>query len=174
MQRRGSGIGRQARCGAFIALVAVSMGVPASMAQTPVSEMADAEAHPARIHAGTCAELGDVVAPLADVAYPEGVPAGAPSAMAVKLSLNVVDIPLRELMDGDYAINIHQSAEALDVSIACGDIGGIVMPGDEGLDDVRFAVTELDESGHTAVVFLQAEGERTEVNITLVEPVEQG
>ena len=169
------GIGRSARVSALIALAALTLLVPASRAQTPVSE-ADgaAETHPAHVHSGTCAELGDVVAPLADVAYPAGEPIGAASAIPVKVSLNMIDMPLQELLDGAYAINIHESAEAIDVYIACGDIGGVIEPGDEGLDDVRFAVVELNESGHTGVVFLQAEGEQTEVNITLVEPVEMG
>jgi hypothetical protein len=169
----GGRISWPARHSALIALAALTMLVPASMAQTPVSE-ADgaAEAHPAHIHSGTCAELGDVVVPLADVAYPAGEPIGAASTIPVKVSLNIVDMPLQELLDGEYAINIHESAEAIDVYIACGAIGGVIELGDEGLDDVRFAVTELNESGYTGTVFLQAEGEQTEVNITLVEPVE--
>ena len=55
-------LGRSFRFGAVIALAALALLVPASLAQTPVSE-ADtaAEAHPAHIHSGTCDQLGDVV-----------------------------------------------------------------------------------------------------------------
>lgn len=66
-------------------------------------------ARPAHIHAGSCEELGDVVYPLTDVSG--GV------------STSMVDATLAELEDGDFAINVHESADAIENYIACGPIG---------------------------------------------------
>jgi len=66
--------------------------------------------HPAHIHAGTCADLGDAVYPLTDVD-------------ASGESVTVVDATLESLTTGGpYAINIHLSADGMDVRVACGDI----------------------------------------------------
>ncbi len=63
---------------------------------------------PAHIHSGTCAELGDVVHPLTNV---EG---GASETM--------VAAPLADLQTGDFAINVHESEEAIQNYVACGEI----------------------------------------------------
>jgi len=164
---------RAPRLAAVLAFTALAMLVPVSVAQTPVSDTGDGP-HPAHIHSGTCAALGDVVIPLADVAFPAGDQVGAASAFPLKISTNfVVEMPLQEIIDGEYAINIHQSAEEIDVYIACGDIGGVLTKeGEDGPDELRFALGELNESGHTGVVFLSAQGDQTEVNIMLIEPGE--
>jgi len=62
----------------------------------------------AHIHSGTCAELGDVVHPLANV---EG---GA--------SETTVDAPLADLQGAAFAINVHESEEAIQNYVACGDV----------------------------------------------------
>src|SRR5687767_8672201 len=115
--------GRSSRIAAVTALAAFTLLVPAGLAQTPVADTAE-EAHPAHIHSGTCDQLGDVVVPLTDVTAPAGERVGAESSHAVKTSRTVVDMPLQEIIDGGHAINVHESAEAIDVYIACGDIGG--------------------------------------------------
>jgi Cu/Zn superoxide dismutase len=63
---------------------------------------------PAHIHSGTCAELGDVVHPLANV---EG---GA--------SETTVAAPLADLQAAAFAINVHESEEAIQNYVACGDL----------------------------------------------------
>jgi hypothetical protein len=66
--------------------------------------------HPAHIHSGTCAELGDIVFPLTDVD-------------ASGESVTVIDTPLSDLLTtGPYAINIHLSADEIGTYVACGDI----------------------------------------------------
>jgi hypothetical protein len=66
--------------------------------------------HPAHIHSGTCAKLGDVVYPLTDV-------------NASGESVTVVDASLADLQTtGPYAINIHLSADEIGTYVACGDI----------------------------------------------------
>jgi hypothetical protein len=165
--------GRSSRVAAVTALAALTLLVPGSVAQTPVADT-EAEAHPAHIHSGTCDTLGDVVVPLTDVAAeaPGAETVGPASAHAVKTSRTVVDMPLQEIIDGGHAINVHESAEAIDVYIACGDIGGAVTTDEGGRTELIIGLGELNDSGHHGVAWLGADGEQTEVVIALVEPDE--
>jgi hypothetical protein len=169
-------VGRSMRLGAVLACAALTLVVPVIHAQTPVSETQSGEApHPAHIHAGTCAELGDVVAPLMDVAAPdEAMLEGAPTAHQVKLSQTNIDMPLQEIIDGGYAINVHKSAEEIDVYIACGDVGGAVIVDPSGRTELFIGLKELNDSGHTGVARLGvgAEPNQTEVSVMLIEPDE--
>ena len=90
------------------------MLAPASRAQTPVAQGA-AESHPAHIHAGSCDQLGDVVIPLTNVELPTGDMKGAETAHPVTISNTEVDMSLDDLLAGDYAINVHESAENIGV-----------------------------------------------------------
>ena len=96
---------------------------------------------------------------------------GAASPVGLKLGLNVIDMPLQELLDGAYTINVHKSVGEIDAYITCGDIG-VITPGDDGEDEIRFFLQELNDSGRTGIVFLEAEGDQTEGNIMLMEPDE--
>jgi plastocyanin len=133
----------------------------------------EAEVHPAHIHSGTCAELGDVVVPLTDIAHVGGdaETTGATSSIPVKSSITVVDMPLQEIIDGGHAINVHLSADEIDTYIACGDIGGAVTT-DEGEEEPELIIGlgELNDSGHTGIAWLGAEGDQTRVAVHLVEP----
>jgi plastocyanin len=130
--------------------------------------------HPAHVHAGTCAELGDVVVPLNDVALPSGDHSGSESAHPVKVSEgNRVDMPLQEIIDGGHAINVHLSADEIGTYIACGDIGGIVHELDDGSGgmELNIALAELNDSGHVGTAWLGDDGEGgTIVAISLIEP----
>lgn len=165
-------LGRSLRLGTVIAVAALTLLVPVTGAQTPVS---DAEAgdgpHPAHIHSGTCDTLGDVVVPLTDVADEagSGERSGPESAHPVKTSRTYVDLPLQDIIDGGHAINVHESADAIDVYIACGDIGGVVVE-DEGRMHLIIGLAELNDSGHTGIVWFGEDGDRTEVVISLIEP----
>jgi hypothetical protein len=169
-------LGRSFRLGAVIAFAALALLVPASVAQTPVSEAGtEVEAHPAHIHSGTCDQLGDVVIPLEDVAVPaDATHEGAEAAHDVKISQTHVDMPLQEIIDGGYAINVHLSAEEIDVYIACGDIGGYVITDPAGRTELFVGLRELNDSGHTGVARLGIgeDPNQTEVSILLVEPDE--
>lgn len=65
---------------------------------------------PAHIHEGSCAEL-------------DPNPAYGLENVVSGMSTTMVDRPLEELRDADYAINLHKSASQLDVYVACGDLG---------------------------------------------------
>lgn len=178
-QRRA--IGRSLRLGAFIAVASLAMLVPTGLAQTPVGEatpdageMAMDGPHPAHIHTGTCDTLGDVVVPLTDVAdaTTAGERSGPESAHHSKMSYTVVDLPLRDIIDGGHAINVHQSADAIDVYIACGDVGGVITTDEEGNEELIVALGELNDSGHVGVAWLGANGDQTEIALILIEPEE--
>jgi hypothetical protein len=174
MYRQPFALGRSPRFGAMTALAALTLLVPSSVAQTPVSEGDIVEeAHPAHIHAGSCAELGEVVSPLENVAIPAGaVREGAEAAHPVKISQTHVDMPLQELIDGGYAINVHQSAEEIDVYIACGDIGGFVITDPAGRTELFIGLRELNDSGYVGVARLGVgdDENQTEVSVQLLEP----
>jgi hypothetical protein len=165
---------RSLRLGAVIALAALTLLAPGSAAQTPVADT-ESEAHPVHIHSGTCDQLGDVVIPLEDVSVPaDAEHEGAETAHDVKVSQTHVDMPLQDLLDGEFAINVHESADAIDVYIACGDIGGYVITGPAGRTELFIGLRELNDSGHTGVARLGIgeDPNQTEVSILLVEPDE--
>ena len=155
---------------AAIALAAITMFAPASHAQTPETD--GGHAHPVHIHAGTCAELGEVVVPLNDIVTAEGEFSGPESAVAVTMSQTIVDMPLRDIIDGGHAINVHLSSDEIGTYIACGDIGGVVVPDDEGGEELMIGLSELNDSGYVGVAWLgaSADGTKTEVSVVIVEP----
>ena len=167
-------LGRSSRLAALIALAALTLLAPGSVAQTPVGEADTAEEpHPAHIHAGTCDQLGDVVIPLEDVAVPAGAThEGTEAAHDVKISQTHVDMPLQEIIDGEHAINVHLSAAAIDLSIACGDIGGYVVTDPAGRTELFVGLAEQNGSGHTGVVRFGVgdDPNQTEVVVMLIEP----
>jgi hypothetical protein len=68
-----------------------------------------AEAQPAHVHPGTCADL-------------DPLPAYALSSVEGGESDTTLDVSLDDLREGDFAINVHRSAEEIRVSVACGEI----------------------------------------------------
>jgi plastocyanin len=152
-------IGRTVRLSSLIALTAIAMALPAGAAQ-------DAAPHPAHIHAGTCETLGDVVEPLTDVASPDtgDAAAGLASALPVESSVTRVTMPLQSLLDGEHAVNVHKSADEIDVYIACGAIGGVASD-----DRLVIGLGELNDSGYTGVAVLEGDGEATDVTVYLVQ-----
>jgi hypothetical protein len=154
------------------ALAALALFVPIGSAQTPVGE-ADAT-HPVHIHAGTCAELGDVIHPLNDLVSPEGGHTGPDSAVPVTLSENIVDVPLQEIIDGGHAINVHLSNDEIETYIACGDIGGVITTDEGGRQEMMIGLAEQNDSGYAGTVWLgpSADGTQTEVSVILIEPTD--
>ncbi|MFN8592443.1 MAG: cupredoxin family copper-binding protein [Thermomicrobiales bacterium] len=164
MNARSTSIRQLARVGAVAVLAAFAL----SGAMTSAKE--DNTPHPAHIHSGTCDNLGDVVAPLADVAYPSGEASGPASAVPVALSDNSIDMPLQEIIDGGHAINVHKSADEIDTYIACGEIGGILTEREDGSGkELTMGLRELNDSGYAGVAWLSEENGKTLVSIELIE-----
>jgi hypothetical protein len=66
------------------------------------------------------------------------------------------------LADGQHAINVHQSAETIDIYIACGDIGGQMLG-----TRLVMGLRELNDSEQVGIAVLEAMGEQTHVAIFL-------
>jgi hypothetical protein len=129
-------------------------------------------AHPAHIHSGTCEELGDVVFPLADVAPldEQASPVASPAAgmadeIVVAESTSILDVTIEDILAAEHAINVHQSAENIDVYIACGNITGTPENG-----HLRVDLNELNDSGlrGRAVLTNNPDGTTT-VTVTLTQ-----
>ena len=119
--------------------------------------------HPARIHRGTCADLGDVVAPLRDITVPKAI-AGSASG-AVEMSVSRIDLTIPQMLRNPHALNAHLSEAQIGTSIACGEV--------VGRRNDRNLVIELQEqnaSGYRGAAFLQADGDRTIVFTVLFDP----
>jgi plastocyanin len=149
---------------ALITPVAVLMVVMSTSAPLARGQEADAP-HPAHIHSGSCDNLGDIVTPLTDVTeLTAGEVFGAGSAILVKESETDVALPLGDILSAPHAINVHESAEAIQNYIACGDIGGRVIDG-----DLVIGLRELNESGHHGVAVLEGDDDGTDVTLYLTE-----
>lgn len=68
----------------------------------------EGEFQPVHIHEGSCDDLGAIVYPLGSLI------SGRSSTTSVTI--------LNDLLDGDFAIAVHESADSLDNIVACGDI----------------------------------------------------
>ena len=141
---------------------------------TPIPE--DDVPRPAHIHSGTCEELGDVVYPLNDVTGVtiQGSPVASPivenpaspevvQGEVVIESITEVDASLDDILGAEHAVNVHASAENIDVYIACGDITGEPTDGMLAID-----LEEQNDSGWAGGAVLEDNGDgTTTVTITL-------
>ena len=131
--------------------------------------------HPAHIHAGTCATLGEIVFPLADVrlstpsagaASPAASPAAMGSPVAVvtttaaipaAVSVTTVEADLATILSAQHAVNVHLSAEQIGAYIACGNLGG--TPDDQG--NLFVGLAEQNASGYSGTAWLHDNGDGT-------------
>ncbi|MGH2557616.1 MAG: cupredoxin domain-containing protein [Thermomicrobiales bacterium] len=135
----------------------------------PGAAFPEAPSHPAHIHAGSCANLGDVVAPLEhtgsglkvdDTPVEADDWAGAETASPVAASVTTVEMRLDEILAGAHAINVHLSDQEMGTYIACGDVGGQMLG-----DELLVGLQPLNGSDDTGVAVLHADGERTIVTL---------
>jgi plastocyanin len=148
------------------ALRAVPFALVLGLAAVPVFAQDDADAgHPVHIHAGTCAELGDVVFPLDNLVAPDmaatpGADAGAAATPEADMgevvaeSTTTVEAPLADILAAPHAINVHESAENIQNYIACGDLSGEPEDGRLEID-----LAELNDSGLSGMATLEEDGD---------------
>lgn len=167
--------------GTIVAMVALMMGAMAGVAVAAAQD-ATPEApqpHPAHIHEGSCEELGDVVYPLEDVsgepvsgtegATPESQAEGQPGDVIAR-SRTQVDASLDDILSGEHAVNVHKSAEEIDVYVACGNVEGEPEDG-----TLTVQLQQQNASGIAGQALLTDTGDgTTEVTITLTDASAEG
>lgn len=143
-------------------ILAAATAMSASLGAPVRAQDAGEAPHPIHIHAGTCDNLGDVVFPLTDVKLnTAGETFGSP-AIPVEESETEVSVTLSNLLSSPHAINIHESADAIQNYIACGNIGGRVVDG-----DLEVGLREINGSGHYGVARLDGDTDMVDVEIYL-------
>ncbi len=135
--------------------------------------------HPAHIHSGTCAQIGDVVYPLTDVgaemaamgmaATPAmgdmGTAMAGNEAIPVEMSTTVVQTKLADISGGANAIVVHESAENIGNYLVCGNLGTTGAMA----SDAVIGLGTLNNSGYTGVAVLHDNGDgSTSVTIYLM------
>jgi hypothetical protein len=161
------------RSGALVAALGLVFGASATMAQdaTPAAtlQVTGQVAHPGHIHAGDCANLGDVVFPLSDAGVPAtgnqdmgatpmaaagGAEAGSEMAIPAYVSITQLDASIEDILAAPHAINFHESADNIENYIACGEIGGVSYG-----DNLQFGLRELNGSGYTGVGLISSDAD---------------
>lgn len=130
----------------------------------------EAHGHPARIHSGTCENLGGVAFRLNGVGGEvdaEGAPVATPvaenpkGAYQVMLSETMIDGSVADLLQGEHAVMIYESDEEMQ-AIACGNLGGASLDGTlvTGLAEARIP-------GHLGFAVFAPEGDKTLVTVMI-------
>ncbi len=149
-----------------------------ALAASPAA--AEGGVHPAHIHAGTCAALGDVVVPLGDVSaalLDDGTPTageriGPADAVPLLVSTTTVELPIAAIAEGGHSVAIHESAAEMQTIVACGEVGG-TLAADGSLS---FGLRPVDGSGVSGSVRMEpgAEGDETRVIVSIPDHEERG
>ena len=174
----------------------LSIGLVLVPGQARAQDMAMA-AHPAHIHSGTCAELGDVVHPLTDVSADAGTPVAADD-MATPASGEMeghdmgspaADAAMGSPAAGPFGVGVSMSetnVEAALADLAAGgfainvhesaeNIGNYIACGDitgapDDSGDVTIELATLNDSGYVGTATLHDNGDSTTtVSITLMQ-----
>jgi hypothetical protein len=163
-----SALGRSLRAAMVAIFATLVFTLPTALAQTPIAE--GMASHPAHIHSGTCAELGDVVLPLENLTDPAamGEVVGSGATISMVTSRTVVDAPLADILAAEHAVNVHLSDDDIGTYIACGNIGGVLEPSEDDGNGLVIGLGELNDSGWAGVAWLGEVGEQTEVVVTLI------
>ena len=149
-------------------ILAAATAMTASFGATVRAQDTGEAPHPIHIHSGTCDNLGDVVFPLTDVKLNTAGESFGSVAIPVEESETEVAVTLSDLLSSPHAINIHESADAIQNYIACGNIGGRVVDG-----DLEVGLREINGSGHFGVAKLDGDDDHVDVEIYLAWDKEQ-
>lgn len=143
---------------------------------TLVQAQETATQRPAEIRTGTCAALGDTIAPLAAVAVPSGDAQGQAGATPAGQSVTEVPVLMADLLASGHAVVVQESLEAPGTLVACGEIGGTLAADGtlavginaiEGsrIDGTAYFAPTLSEDGTVVTLLLvDSRGERRAVN----------
>jgi hypothetical protein len=123
----------------------------------PVTEPADEDgpvvpapdSRPIVIHAGSCADLGEVVVTPGAAVAPSGPAVGQETAIPVLIGAATLDLSLDVLIDQDHAVAVLASTEPDAEIVACGDIGGV----DDDDGALAIGLREVDGSGLAGIAY---------------------
>jgi hypothetical protein len=168
MLKSGSGVG------VLVLMLGMLFSAPGVGAQATPAPEDLLVVHPAHIHEGSCPDIGDVIFPLNDLtpalgpdymeegATPVASPVatdmevGPASAVVAESTTTDVDASLDEILEGEHAINVHESPEDMGTYLACGDITGTATDG-----ELRIDLEEVDGSGFVGEANLVDNGDGT-------------
>jgi plastocyanin len=151
----------------------LALGAAALMASPGAAQEGEEDGgHPAHVHLGTCAELGEVAHALSNVG-PGTVRNGEQTTGGrvvgqtedvhpADVSSTTIDVSLEEITSGVHAINVHESTENIQNYIACGNIGGVQYG-----NTLVIGLAELNDSGYTGIAVLRADDDQTVVTVYL-------
>lgn len=150
----------------LLGLAAGASTVAAQDAATPEDDLV--ASHPAHIFSGTCDDLGEIAYPLDNATTepieieatppgtPEPVDQGLPGDVVARGVTAEVEVTLEELVDGEYAVVVHESEENMDNHIVCGTIDGEIED-----DSLSILLEEVEESGYTGQATMTSHGDGT-------------
>jgi hypothetical protein len=106
---------------------------------------------PIYVYAGVCGELGDIQWPLNNLTSPDGERGGPEDADRTEYSFTAnVPLTIDKMLDGEYAINVHESGDEFDSTLVCGNIGGVP----DGVGTLVVGLREHADSGVTGIAVL--------------------
>jgi plastocyanin len=137
-----------------------------------VSASTEEAAHPAHIHTGSCAALGEVQFPLSDVLPGGAVLDGKADATsgtvgfeegeAVAISTTSVEVTIAELLSGPHAISVLKNGDD-DLAVACGNVSGRMVDG-----SLIVGLQQLNNSSDVGIAVLREEAQRTTVSLYML------
>lgn len=169
-----------ATLGLLFVIAAPASAQDATQTPTPAEGQAAPPAvHPAAIHQGTCSqptpepayEAGDVGPFTNDEGQPipqeefQGTLTGPPVLTSTETG---VEASLDDLLapEQPHILIVHQSAEAFETYIACGELGGPVQG-----DQLTVALRPMNNSGYAGTATFNRDGDNTNSNVYLFEQV---
>jgi hypothetical protein len=165
---RAGALARSTRGRALAAFATFGMAMLIASAGPVIAH--EGHGHPARIHDGTCDDLGRVAYRLNGVGANvdlDGAPLATPEAINASASYQImtsdttIDGQIADLLASEHAVMIYESDDNMN-AIACGNIGG-AMDGDRlitGLAEARIP-------GHLGFAMFQPEADGTLVTIII-------
>jgi hypothetical protein len=165
---RAGALARSTRGRALAAFATFGMAMLIASAGPVIAH--EGHGHPARIHEGTCDDLGRVAYRLNGVGANvdlDGAPLATPEAINASASYQImtsdttIDGQIADLLASEHAVMIYESDDNMN-AIACGNIGG-AMDGDRlitGLAEARIP-------GHLGFAMFQPEADGTLVTIII-------
>jgi hypothetical protein len=89
----------------------------------------------------------------------------------VESSTTTVPVSLDDLLSAPFAINVHESAEQIDIYIACGEIAGVMRPHPRIPSPAALVIPlrEQSASGYAGIAWLEPNEDETTVTIFLAQ-----